>query len=74
MIVVLTPPFLPAALQSLRVVRLLRVLRIARALPAARTLFAPEGVRFVAVIAAIIVIGGGAIFAATESSDQYLTT
>jgi voltage-gated potassium channel len=73
LIVVFTPPFVPAALQSLRVLRLFRVLRILRALPAARRLFAPEGVRWVAVVAAAIVIGGGAIFAAAES-DQNLTT
>jgi voltage-gated potassium channel len=73
LIVVFTPPFLPAAIQSLRVLRLLRVLRIVRALPAARRLFAPEGLRWVALVAAFIVVGGGAIFAAAES-DQDLTT
>jgi voltage-gated potassium channel len=72
-IVVFTPPFLPAALQALRVLRLLRVLRIVRALPAARRLFSPEGVRYAAIIAGVIAIGGGAIFAATEP-DQNLTT
>jgi voltage-gated potassium channel len=73
LIVVFTPPFLPAALQSLRVLRLLRVLRIIRALPAARHLFAPEGFRWVALVATTIIVGSGAIFAAAES-DQNLTT
>ncbi len=71
-IVLFTPPFLPAAFQSLRVLRLLRVLRIVRALPAARRLFSPEGLRWIAVVALMIVIGGGAIFAAAEGNG--LTT
>lgn len=73
-IVVFTPPFLPAALQSLRVLRLLRVLRIVRALPAARALIAPEGIRAVAVVALFIVIGGGATFAAVETTPQHPLT
>jgi voltage-gated potassium channel len=44
-IVVLTPPFLPPALQAARVFRLLRLLRLVRAGTLARRVFSTEGVR-----------------------------
>src|SRR4051794_14806200 len=44
-IVVLTPPFLPAALQAARVFRLLRVLRLVKAGLMTRRLLSTEGVR-----------------------------
>jgi voltage-gated potassium channel len=48
-IVVLTPPFLPALLQSLRALRLLRIVRVARLLrlaPLFRLAFTLRGVRY----------------------------
>jgi voltage-gated potassium channel len=65
-IVVLTPPFLPASLQALRIFRLLRLLRLIRVARVARRLFSLEGLRYVALLALLTVLGGGAAFAAVE--------
>jgi voltage-gated potassium channel len=65
-IVVLTPPFLPATLQALRVFRLFRLLRLLRVAPLTRRLFSLEGVRYAAVLALLTALGGGAAFAAVE--------
>jgi voltage-gated potassium channel len=68
-IVVLTPPFLPASLQALRVFRLARLLRLMRLAPLARRFFSLEGVRYAAVLALVTALGGGAAFAAAERQD-----
>jgi voltage-gated potassium channel len=65
-IVVLTPPFLPAALQAARVFRLLRLLRLLKAAVLARRLLTTEGVRDAGVLALLTILGGGAAFAAVE--------
>jgi voltage-gated potassium channel len=65
-VVILTPPFLPASLQTIRVLRLLRLLRLFRLAQIGRRLFSLEGLRYVSVIAFLTVIGGGAAFAAVE--------
>jgi voltage-gated potassium channel len=72
-IVLLTPPFLPAALQATRVFRLLRLLRLLSAGFITRRLLSTEGVRDAAVLAVVTVIGGGAAFSAVET-DQHLST
>jgi voltage-gated potassium channel len=72
-IVVVTPPFLPASLQAARVFRLLRLLPLLRAGLLARRLLTTEGLRDVAVLALLTVLGGGAAYAAVETS-QDLTT
>jgi voltage-gated potassium channel len=69
-IVVLTPPFLPAALQALRAFRLLRLLRLIRVARLARRLFSLEGLRYVALLALLTVLGGGAAFAAVEKHSS----
>lgn len=71
LIVVLTPPFLPASLQAARVFRLLRLMRLVRAATLARRLLTTEGVRDAAVLALLSVIGGGAAFAAVENGHQH---
>jgi voltage-gated potassium channel len=65
-ILTLTPPFLPPALQSARVFRLLRLLRLVRAGTLARHVFSTQGVRDAAVLTLLAVLGGGAAFAAVE--------
>jgi voltage-gated potassium channel len=65
-IVVLTPPFLPASLQAVRALRLLRVLRLLRLLGIARRVFSLEGLRYVAVLALLTALAGGAALAALE--------
>lgn len=71
-IVVLTPPFLPPALQSARALRLLRLLRLFRLAPLARRVFSAEGIRFAVVLALIAGVGGGAAFAALERGQSTL--
>jgi voltage-gated potassium channel len=72
-IVILTPPFLPPALQAARVFRLLRLLRLVRAGSLARRVFSTEGVRDASVLALFAVLGGGAAFAAVENQDPPLS-
>jgi voltage-gated potassium channel len=69
-IVVLTPPVVPAGLQSLRVFRLLRVLRLVRLFTMRRVL-SLEGVRDAAVIAAILVLAGGIAFSSAEGVSAW---
>lgn len=69
-IVVLTPPFLPASLQALRVFRLLRVLRLLRLAKLARSLFSTEGLRYAGVLALVTALGGGAAFSAAEKNHS----
>ncbi len=65
-IVLFTPPFLPPSLQALRVFRLLRLARLFRLAPLARRLFSLEGLRYVALLAILTVLGGGAAYASIE--------
>lgn len=77
-IVLLTTPFMPAALQLVRAARLIRLirlfqlLRLVRTTRALRRLFTAEGVRFTAILAALLVLTGGAAFAEIET-DQHLS-
>ncbi len=65
-IVVLTPPFLPASLQAARLLRLLRVLRLVRVLHLSRRLFSLDGLRWAGVVVVVTILGGGAAFSAAE--------
>ena len=73
-IVVLTPPFMPAALQSLRVFRLLRLLRLLKAVQLSRQLFSVHGLRWAAVVALTTIVAGGAAFAVVERPEQGLSS
>lgn len=64
---ILTPPFAPAALQALRVFRLLRLVRVARGFQLLAQLLTLDGLRYVLALACFLVIGGGAVFAGVES-------
>jgi voltage-gated potassium channel len=68
-IVTLTPPFLPASLQALRVFRLLRLLPLLRLASLTHRSFPADGVRHAALLALLAVLGGGAAFAAAEGSE-----
>jgi voltage-gated potassium channel len=72
-IVILTPPFLPASLQAARVFRLLRLLRLMRVGILVRRLLTTEGVRDVAVLALLTVLGGGAAYSSVETSQDLNT-
>jgi voltage-gated potassium channel len=66
-LIVLTPPFAPAGLQTLRLFRLLRLIRVARGAQLLSKLLTLDGLKFVVALAVFLVIGGGAIFAGVES-------
>ena len=70
MVVVLTPPFLPATLQSLRVLRLARLARLVPLLRLGPRLFSLEGLRYVALLALLTVIAGGTAYAALEDQPN----
>jgi voltage-gated potassium channel len=72
-IVFLTPPVLPAGLQSLRALRLLRLLRLMRLAQLSREVFSLQGLRYCALLALLTIIGGGAVFGAFEKHSQDLT-
>lgn len=65
-VVVATPPFLPASLQSIRVLRLLRLLRLFPLLRYGQRLFSAEGLRYAARLTLLVVIGGGTAYAGLE--------
>ncbi len=66
-IVVLTPPFVFAVLQSIRVLRVLRLLRLFRFAPLARRMFTIEGARYAALLALLVLITGAEAFASAEN-------
>ena len=68
-IVVLTPPFLPASLQGARVLRLLRLLRLIRVAQPAKAVFSLEGLRWASLLAVMTALGGGAAFAYAEGAE-----
>jgi voltage-gated potassium channel len=72
LIVVLTPPFLPA---TLKLARLLPIVRLAWLVVVAnrlRNVFSLQGLRYAALVVFSIVVGGGAVFVAVER-DQDLS-
>jgi voltage-gated potassium channel len=72
-IVVLTPPVLPAGLQSLRALRLLRLIRLLRLAQLSREVFSLQGLRYCALLALLTIVCGGALFGAFEKHAQNLT-
>lgn len=71
-VVLLTPPFAPAAWQAGRVFRLVRLLRLVRVF-SLRRLLSLEGMKYAALIAGATVLVGGAVFAGIET-NKHLTT
>src|SRR5215208_305610 len=73
LIVVLTPPFLPATMKIARVlpvVRLVWLLLLARRL---HGLFSLEGLRYAALLVFTVVVGGGVVFVAVEPGQDLST-
>jgi hypothetical protein len=66
-VAVLTPPVVPAALQSVRVLRLLRLLRLARGWQYINRVFTPEGLPYLVGFAVLLVFAGSALFSTVET-------
>jgi len=75
-VVLLTPPALPAALQTIRAIRLFRLLRLLRLLKfaqASHRVFSNEGLGYAALMSLVIAVAGGLVFRAFEQGHQALT-
>jgi voltage-gated potassium channel len=70
-VVFLTPPFAPATVQTLRVFRVLRVARAFRLASSMRRLLSLSGVKYVGLLAALAVVGGGEAFASAEGRSSW---
>jgi voltage-gated potassium channel len=70
-IVLLTPPFLPALFQSLRVLRLLRVARLLWLAPIFKLAFSLRGLQYASVFTLLVVLTGAAAFEQAQPSKSY---
>jgi voltage-gated potassium channel len=70
-IVLLTPPFGPAALQSARAFRLLRLLRLLRVAKLSQSLFSMDAVKWAALIAFLLVEACGVALVIVEGSKHH---
>ena len=73
LIVVLTPPFLPATLKIARLLPLVRLVWLLVVANRMRGLFSLEGLRYAALLVFTIVVGGGVVFVAVEPAQQLST-
>jgi len=72
-VVFLTPPVLPASLQSLRAIRLLRLLRLLKLAQVTKRLFSDRGLQYAALMTTLLAIAGGSVFRAFEKGNQHLS-
>jgi len=70
LIVLLTPPFLPATLKVARVLPVVRAVWVLVLAHRARGLFSLQGIRYVALLSFAVVVGGGTLFAAVEPEQN----
>jgi voltage-gated potassium channel len=70
LIVVLTPPFLPATFKLARLLPIVRLLWLMVVANRLRNVFSLQGLRYAALIVFTIVVGGGAVFVAVERSQN----
>src|SRR5215216_78872 len=73
LIVVLTPPFLPATLKLARVLPIVRLLWLVVVTNRLRSVFSLQGLRYAALIVFTVVVGGGVIFVAVEPGQDLST-
>lgn len=73
LIVVLTPPFLPAAMKLARVLPIVRLFWLMVMAHRLRKVFSLQGLRFAALIVFTIVVGGGVLFVAVEPGQKLST-
>jgi voltage-gated potassium channel len=70
LIVLLTPPFLPTTLKVARVLPVVRAVWVLVLAPhRAQGLFSLQGIRYVALLAFAVVVGGGTLFSAVEPAQ-----
>ena len=70
LIVVLTPPFLPATMKLARVLPVVRLLWLMAIAHRLRDIFSLQGLRYAALIVFTVVVGGGVIFVAVEPGQD----
>jgi voltage-gated potassium channel len=70
LIVVLTPPFLPATLKLARLLPIVRLVWLMVVANRMRNIFSLQGLRYAALIVFTIVVGGGAVFVAVERNQD----
>ncbi len=70
-VVVLTPPFIRWAADSLRALRVLRALRLLRLAPLLRWVFSNEGVRYGALFVAVVAVTAGQAYSTMENTDYW---
>ena len=73
LIVVLTPPFLPATLKLARVLPIVRLVWLAAVAHRLRNVFSLEGLRYAALVVFTVVVGGGVVFVAVEPGQDLST-
>jgi voltage-gated potassium channel len=73
LIVVLTPPFLPATMKLARVLPIVRLLWLVAVANRLRNVFSLEGLRYAALIVFTVVVGGGVLFVAVEPGQNLST-
>ncbi len=73
LIVILTPPFLPATMKLARVLPVVRLVWLVVVANRLRNVFSLQGLRYAALIVFTIVVGGGVVFVAVEPG-QHLST
>jgi voltage-gated potassium channel len=73
LIVVFTPPFLPATMKLARVLPVVRLVWLVVVANRLRNVFSLEGLRYAALIVFTVVVGGGVIFVAVEPGQDLST-
>src|SRR5215210_7071683 len=73
LIVVFTPPFLPATMKLARVLPIVRLLWLMAIAHRLRKVFSLQGLRYAALIVFTVVVGGGVIFVAVEPGQDLST-
>jgi voltage-gated potassium channel len=73
LIVVLTPPFLPATMKLARVLPVVRLVWLMVVAHRLRNLISLEGLRYAALLAFTVVVGGGVVFVAVEPGQNLST-
>jgi voltage-gated potassium channel len=73
LIVVLTPPFLPATMKIARVLPIVRLVWLLMLANRMRGLFSLQGLRYAALLVFTVVVGGGVVFVAVEPGQELNT-